>query len=126
MKTIIMFFVFILCCSACSYKDISRGTQLTEATMRAKLVPRKSYEIILNSGVVFQVIVKDVDSLNIYGQQTMIINHRKILSPYRDSYSELHKNASSISVKKFDPGLAALFILIDAFAIAAVLSTNPY
>jgi hypothetical protein len=126
MKTMILLFALSLCCLGCStYKNISRRTELSEATIRAKLIPGKKYSIILNSGMELKVRVTHVDSLKVYGTQVFMAQQRTEI-PFSESYSNLHQNASRIAVKKFNPLLTAVAVIVPIAAIAGTVTYYSY
>lgn len=101
----IQLLTLILCFTACSsYKDITRGTELTEDILRAQLLPGKKYTINLNAGPEIMVRITHVDSKKVYGKQTFNTSkHKNTETPFSDSYSNLHRNANRIAVEKFNP-----------------------
>ncbi len=128
MKNLIVIFVIIMSLSSCmTYKNISKHNELTEATIRAKLIPGKRYEIKLNYGKILKIKVTSVDSTNVYGIENVMNNERKMIKQsFSDSFSNLHNNANSISIKKFNPWLTTAVIVIPMGVLYGIVLNAYY
>lgn len=66
-----------------------------------------------------------VDSLKVYGTQTFMAQQRTEI-PFSESYINLHQNASRIAVKKFNPLLTAVAVIVPITALAGTLTYYSY
>jgi hypothetical protein len=125
MKYLITWIALIGLLPSCkTYQNISRGAELTEATLRTKVISGKKYAVKLNSGKVLYINVNSVDSVNIYGVQKEVFENKMIKYPFIDSFENFQRSATRISVYKFNPWLTTAGIVVPiAFLSVAIMSS---
>jgi hypothetical protein len=127
MKTIIYLFTLIIGLSSCStYKNISKDTAITQETIRATLKPGKKYAIKLISGPVIKMKVTKVDSVNVYAIEKSKSSNTFTGYPFIDSYENLERNTARISIRKVDPLLTAVAIVVPIGFLVGTAVLIPY
>lgn len=120
MKTTCLILSLIVGLSSCTInKNISKGTDLTEAVIREKLKPGMNYRITLYSGRISDVKIISTDSMRVYGVETIIVGMGDETRSYNNSWESIHKNASRIDEIKKSRGLtftAAILATIGGVA----------
>ncbi len=119
MKSLMFIFLLPLCLSSCfPYQSISKREMLSAENIREKLKPMTIHWIELKTGQEIKLLVTNVDSTYIYGEIHEKDSYGFLVKyPYEDKLENLAKNASKISVRKFNPYLTAGIVLFPVIIV---------
>jgi len=106
--------LILLCLSSCTVsRNISKKSELTEAVLRAEIIPGNTYKFELKSGQKLKVKITEVDSVNLYGVLIIMSKGKgkQEWVPFTESYSRLYTNVANVKVKEKAPFLTTILVL---------------
>ncbi len=120
----ILFIPFVL--SSCfTFQSISKREVLTVEKIRAEIKPNKIHWVKLNTGKELKLYVTRIDSVYIYGEVHEKDSYGFLVKyPYEDKLEALAKNASKVSVRKFNPRLTTTITVVPIILIVIVTNSG--